>query len=92
MDKKVVISFFVQLLVFINTVLMAKGILTFQEVTVDEIYTAVSLIVQLAAVIYGCWKNHSITPAAQAADEIMHLIKAGDLTAVDLMEVDEYDD
>lgn len=93
MDKKVIISFFVQLVVFINTILMAKGIFVFQDVTTDEIYTAVSLIVQFIAVVYGCWKNHSITPAAQAADDIMHMIKGGDLTAIDLMEeVPEYDD
>lgn len=50
----------------------------------DELYTALTTALTVAATLWAWWRNNSLTEAAQAADEVKDAINSGDITTEDV--------
>jgi len=55
-------------------------------VSEDVLYQYVSWVLTFGSVIFGLWKNISVTKNAQTADEVLALIKQGLITADEVKE------
>lgn len=73
--KESIVSSIVQLLIFANTVLVGLGCTIFTGVTPEMWYAVVSLIVQLASIIWSIWKNHNFTEAALDGQTVINMEK-----------------
>lgn len=71
-SKETIVRTVVLFVALLNTVLNAcgKNPLPFSD---DEVYTAVSTVVAVAASLAAWWKNNSFTKAALKADETLEL-------------------
>ena len=74
--KDTIIRTIVLIVALINQALTlaGKNPLPFED---DEIVNALSYAFTTAASLWAWWKNNSFTPAAIAADEMMHALKDG---------------
>ena len=63
--------------VIIVAALGAVGI----DLDADALQNVLSAALFLAATIYGCWKNHNFSKAAQEAQKLLNAIKKGEVDA-----------
>lgn len=75
----------VLLLALINQICVSTGkpIIEFSDENVTQV---VNGLFTIFASIWAWWKNASFTPAAIAADNVMHAIKKGEATTVEVAE------
>lgn len=53
------------------------------DVDADALQNVLSAVLFLAAMIYGVWKNHNFTKAAQEAQKLLDSIKKGEVPGND---------
>lgn len=77
------VSAVVLIFTMVNYVLniMGKPVININE---NEIAAWVTAIVGVAGIIYSWYKNQSITKPAQAADDVMQILKDGKITLAEL--------
>ena len=63
-------------LAVLNQALGTLGAVDLKNETANAVYAVISLVATAGAAAWAWWKNNSVTPEAQAADEYLDLLKS----------------
>lgn len=79
------VSVIMLIIAILNYGLMAAGkpIINLGE---TEITFAVNMVLGVIFIVYGTWKNQSVTESAALADEVLYLLRDGKITKEELQE------
>lgn len=61
----------------VNAAIQMVGVVDLGSDTANTVYRVISLIALIASTAWAWWKNNSITPEAQKADEYLDDLKKG---------------
>lgn len=70
-----VVSTIIQFLCGVNVILMAFGVVTFENVTADMLYEVLTPVAMFIAWGWGNWKNHNYTDKAIYAQSYLNAEK-----------------
>lgn len=79
------VSFVLVIIALINYALLAAGkpIINLGE---EEVTYAINTIISIIAIIYGVWKNNSVSDKAILADDVLYLLRDGKISKEELEE------